>query len=94
MQLITILIGQTDLCRLTCRTNSSSNRIQTARKFAKNVKKAVDKLYREVPRALVNIVLPAGRLKQTFLTIFSRPNMFSYYCNNLNKTQVHKQVHL
>ena len=66
LQLITIMVGQNDLCRLTCKTNSSGNKrkssgIQSAKKFARNVKRAVDKLYKNVPKAVVNIILPPGK---------------------------------
>ena len=59
-KLITIVIGQNDLCRLTCRRNDSTH-IQTAKTFARNVKKAVDILYNQVPKALISIVLPPGK---------------------------------
>ena len=60
------MIGQNDLCRLTCKHNSSSyektSRIQSARKFGRNIKRAVDRLYKNLPRSFVNIVLPSGIL--------------------------------
>ena len=60
-QLITISIGQNDLCLLTCNRNSSQiHGIQTADIFAKNLQRALDKLVKDVPRAYVNLILPQG----------------------------------
>ena len=65
------MIGQNDLCRLTCKHNSSSyektSRIQSARKFGRNIKRAMDKLYKKLPRTFVNIILPSGITKIKFL---------------------------
>ena len=75
--MITIMIGQNDLCRLTCKHNSSSygavSRVQSARKFARNVKRAIDKLYKGVPRAVVNVILPSGKI------YFLIERMFIFY---------------
>lgn len=83
LQLITILIGQNDLCLLTCNQNSSQvHGVQTAKMFAANVRRALDRLAKDVPKSFVNLVLPAGRCdtieQALFLgTLFSQRQMFT-----------------
>ena len=67
------MIGQNDLCRLTCKYNSSSyeksSRVQSARKFGRNIKRAVDRLYKNLPKTFVNIVLPSGNITVLLIEI-------------------------
>ena len=60
------MIGQNDLCQLTCKHNSSlyekSSRIQSPRKFGRNVKRAIDRLYKNLPRTFVSVILPPGKI--------------------------------
>ena len=60
------MIGQNDLCQLTCQHNSSSSnkstRIQSPRKFGRNVKRAIDRLYKNLPRTLVSVIVPPGKI--------------------------------
>ena len=60
------MIGQNDLCQLTCKHNSSSyektSRIQSPRKFGRNVKRAIDRLYKSLPRTFVSVILPQGMI--------------------------------
>lgn len=62
-QLIFVLAGQNDLCRLSCNTNSTDpfpTDVQTPTQFATNVKLALEKLIEELPRTFVALVLPPG----------------------------------
>ncbi len=65
-QLIVILVGQNDLCRLSCFTNSSQDPfpagVQSPKDFARNVKLGLDKLMEELPKTLIALILPPGQL--------------------------------
>merc|ERR1719281_777445 len=69
------MIGQNDLCQLTCKHNSSSyektSRIQSPRKFGRNVKRAIDRLYKSLPRTFVSVILPQD--PRFVLELFNRP---------------------
>ena len=81
MQLITILIGQNDLCLLTCNRNSSQvHGVQTAEMFAANVRRALDRLAKDVPKSFVNLVLPAGRCETIEQALFLN-TLFSQKAN-------------
>ena len=65
---MTVLIGQNDLCKLTCIHNGTlaqfdggNNRPQTPKEFAKNIKKGLDTLMKGLPKSLVALILPPGR---------------------------------
>jgi hypothetical protein len=68
-QLIVILVGQNDLCRLSCFTNSSQDPfpagVQSPKDFARNVKLGLDKLMEELPKTLIALILPPGQLFST-----------------------------
>ena len=65
--MVTVLVGQNDLCKLTCIHNGTlaqfdggNNRAQTPGEFAKNVKKGLDILMEGLPKSLVALILPPG----------------------------------
>ena len=67
MQLVTVLIGQNDLCKLSCihdgtlaQFDGGNNRPQTPEEFANNVKKGLDTLMKGLPKTLVALMLPPG----------------------------------
>lgn len=67
LQLVMILIGQNDLCKLACIHNGTlpqliggNNRPQTAKEFARNIKKGLDVLMKGLPKSLVALILPPG----------------------------------
>ena len=61
-----ILVGQNDLCKLSCIHNGTLNfngidgnsKPQTAQDFAQNVKKGLDVLIKGLPRTHVSLILP------------------------------------
>ncbi len=70
-QLVTILIGQNDLCKLSCIHNgtfgpyhSGNVRPQKPKEFAGNIKKALKVLMKSLPKTLVSLVLPPGKFKK------------------------------
>jgi len=62
-QLLFVLVGQNDLCRLSCNTNTTEINPQTPAEYANNVGVALDRLAEELPRTFVALILPPGNLK-------------------------------
>ena len=78
------MIGQNDLCQLTCKHNSSSSdkstRIQSPRKFGRNVKRAIDRLYKNLPRTLVSVILPPGKICNELYEMENIVRLEYFYC--------------
>ena len=79
-QLVFILVGQNDLCKLACTHNGTlphfngidgNYRALTAQEFANNVKKGLDVLMKGLPRTLVSLILPPDPTLQ--MEAFHRP---------------------
>ena len=68
-QLIFLLIGQNDLCKLACIHNGTLHQFdngniqfQRSEEFAQNIKRGLDKLMRGLPKSLVALILPPGKV--------------------------------
>ncbi|XP_059093804.1 phospholipase B1, membrane-associated-like isoform X1 [Tigriopus californicus] len=59
-KLITIQVGNGDICRLTCPNNRTQDRSSgiTSKEFISNIRQALDLLKDDLPRTLVNLVPP------------------------------------